>query len=382
LAVAEVVIPWLVTAGLFSVLRRLETWLHQHIFKVGWLTTKDFQTTTILYYTFLLPGVVLHEVVYYLAAGLLNVRAERSIGWPKAQDIGELKLNFVKLAPRSSPVRVAIIATAPLVVGLVVIWYIANNVFRLPIVLEVLLPASLASVGEALRLLVLAPDFWLWFYLAFTVGNTMIPDLSEFSGYRVVGLVVGGGVALLTLLGLGNALVLDFLSGPVTTALNVVSGLFAAIIGINVVMVAVLATIEEVIERVTGDSADFRNGKMVVMTREERMERRMREIEKQRQAREKKRSAAAALDSGPPSIYKRGLPLPGGPDDEYVTPIQRVMVADEQKPGLPGGREGRAGASVIPGQLGGDEGRRLQGGNSSPQLPGGEEEASPRPPDV
>ena len=87
-------------------MRRLERWLHQHMFKVGWLLTKNLQTTTILYYTFFLPGVVLHEFIYWLVAGILNVRAERAIAWPEAQAIAELKLNFIKLARNTSRIKV------------------------------------------------------------------------------------------------------------------------------------------------------------------------------------------------------------------------------------------------------------------------------------
>ncbi len=86
-------------------MRRLERWLHQHIFKVGWLLTKNLQTTTILYYTFFLPGVVLHEFIYWLFAGFINVRAERAIAWPEAQAIAELRLNFIRLARNTGRIR-------------------------------------------------------------------------------------------------------------------------------------------------------------------------------------------------------------------------------------------------------------------------------------
>jgi len=364
------------------VLRWLETWLHQHIFKVGWLTTKDFQTTTILYYTFFLPGVVLYEIMYWLAAGLLNVRSQSEISWPKPQEIGELKLNFVKVAPRTSPVRVAIIETIPLITGLLLVWYIANNVFELPLVLDTLVPedtpVTMQSLGAAFAQLVLTPDFWLWFYLAFTVSNTMIPDLSEFRGYRTVGIVVGVVALALVLLGLGSAVVLDFLGGPVATILNTLSSIFTVIIAINVFMVGVLSAIENTIEWITGDSADFRNGKMITMTREERMDRRMREIEKQRQARERRKRDTITDASGPPSIYRKPLPVPGGPGDVHVTPIQRIVEekqAEDEKKAAPSSERG--GASLIPGKLEGDEGRQIPSSGTRPQLAASNQDEEP-----
>jgi hypothetical protein len=351
-----------VAAGLFYVLRRLETWLHQHLFKVGWLTTKNFQTTTILYYTFFLPGVVLHELTYWLAAGLLNVRAERAIQWPEKQEIGELKLNFVKLAPRSSLWRVAIITLCPLIIGILTITLIANNIFQLPSLLAASTPVTLQNLNSARQVLFQTPDFWLWFYVAFTISNTMIPDLAQSTGWRRIGIVLGVIVTVLVVIGLGNAVVLGVLTGGVANILNAVSGVFAIIIVINVFMVGVLSVIENTIEFITGDSADFRNGKMITMTREERMTSRMREIEKQRQARERKRSGRRAEEIGPPSIYKQPLPLlPGAPGDEAVTPLQKVIPKDE--PPTLKSRSSRAGADLIEGKLSDDQ-RQLPTGKT------------------
>jgi hypothetical protein len=82
------IFPLLIVVALFAILRWLERSLHQRIFKVGWLLSKNSQTTTILYYTFFLPGVALHELVLWLVAGFLDVRAERAIAWPQKQEIG------------------------------------------------------------------------------------------------------------------------------------------------------------------------------------------------------------------------------------------------------------------------------------------------------
>ena len=111
-------------------LRQLERWLHQHIFKVGWLITRSFQTTTILYYTFFLPGVFLHELSYWLTAGILNIQAKSSLQWPEPQEIAELDLSFVELSKNTSPVKLALITLAPIITGLVSVWFIANNILQ------------------------------------------------------------------------------------------------------------------------------------------------------------------------------------------------------------------------------------------------------------
>ncbi|MEO8397943.1 MAG: hypothetical protein ABI700_33425, partial [Chloroflexota bacterium] len=173
----EFVLPWLVVGVLLYAMRRLERWQHQHIFKVGWLLTKNLQTTTIFYYTFFLPGVFLHEFVYWMAAGILNVRAERAIAWPEAQAIAELNLNFIKLNRNTSRIKVAIISIMPLISGLALIWLITNNVLNLNLVIAVLNGGKLEDFGSALTLLLSTPDVWIWVYLVFAIANTMFPNM-------------------------------------------------------------------------------------------------------------------------------------------------------------------------------------------------------------
>lgn len=358
--------------GFFVVLRRLETWLHQHIFKVGWLITKNYQTTTTLYYTFLLPGVVLHEFVYWLTAGFLNVRADRVFQWPQLQQIGKLELSFVKLAKNTSPFQTTIISVMPFVVGSLSIWLMANYVFRLPEILAIIAPGTLPDVMAGLRALLETTDFWMWFYLAFAIANTMTPDLRVLGGLRVMLPAAGVVTVLLVLLGVGDEILLGFIAERLAQVFNMLSGVFAVVIAIDLVVVGFLAVVENTIEIVTGDSADFRNGKLITMTREERIAQRRQEIERQRKAHARKRESSRDAKTAPPqtpSIYRLPLPIPGEPGEVPITPLQRVMVEDDDGSKLPQLKEraGRAGADVVFGSLQGETRRQLQG--ERPQLP-------------
>jgi len=337
----------LVVSGLFAVLRWLETWLHQHIFKVGWLVTKDFQTTTILYYTFLLPGVILHEVIYWLAAGLLNVRADASLQYPEAQQTGQLQLNFVKLDKKVPPLRLTFITLAPLAAGVLCVYLIALNLFDIPTVLDIIAPATIPAITAGLGELLRTTDFWLWFYVAFTIANTMIPNPRDLLGIRYVLPALAITIIVLVIIGVGNEVVVGFLSGPVANVLNVLSTTFAVIIAINLFVVGILSIIENTIELITGDSADFRNGKMVTMTREQRLSRRQRRLDRERKDRQRQLRQVYS-DEGPPSIYNLPLPIPGGPNVFEVTPLQSIVMDEKpEKPALPAERESRAGASLI-----------------------------------
>ena len=332
LSILDVLLAGLITFGIFNFLRWLENWLHQHIFKVGWLVTKNFQTTTILYYTFFLPGVVLYEFVYWLAAGVLNVRAERAIAWPEAQELGELRLNFVKLSRKASVIKVVIISLAPLPMGLAVVWFIAHNILDVNGVLQTMSSGRLEHIADGIGQLTSASDFWLWAYILFAVSNAMMPDFSVLMGW---GRWVTGALVLITIpilmLGLGEEVIGTTLTGPVANGLNALSGIFIIIIAFDLLGVAILGTLEAIIERITGDSATFKNGKMVVMTREEAIAERQRQRQKERSGGKKQRKTSP-IAQGPPSVYKLAFPIPGAPGDEPITQSQTTILESKSLP--------------------------------------------------
>lgn len=318
-------LPWLIVAGMIYAMRRLERWLHQHIFKVGWLLTKNLRTTTILYYTFFLPGVVLHEVVYWLVAGILNVRAESVFQYPEAQSIAELKLNFVRLPRNVGQVKLAIISTAPLVIGLMAVYGIANGVLSLHQAVELLAqPGGLfANLGAAVNTIIATPDVWLWTYIAFTIANTMTPDWGALKGWRVILTAVVLVLLLLFFLGVADEVFFNALAQPLQDGINVLSLTIAAIIGIDLLMTAVLGGLESIIERVTGDSATFQNGKLVAMRREEIIRLR----EQQRAKQERQLQAAKKRELAPASIYALPLSIPTSPSKD-LDPI--IVTPDDQ----------------------------------------------------
>lgn len=325
----------------------MERWLHQHIFKVGWLVTKQYQTTTILYYAFFLPGILLHELVYWLMAGFLNVRAERAIAWPEKQEVGQLKLNFIRLSKNTGEIRLAIISAAPLLAGLAVVGFIANNILDFQGLTATMSGGFLEDIGLALRNFTAATDFWIWIYIVFTVSNTMMPDSDKLRGWRIIAGIVTIIVVGIFLLSGGSPSVIAALQGPVTNALNALSGTLIVIIFIDLFMVGVLGTVEAIIERITGDSATFKDGKMITMRREELLKQ---QAEARAAARQKKAIVPAA-PAGPPTIYRLPLPIPGAPGKEAVTHDEGRIIAPAPSPALSPGTTApvRSQPSVITG---------------------------------
>lgn len=335
-------------ALLFAVLRRLERWLHQHIFKVGWLLTKNFQTTTILYYTFFLPGVFLNQFVIWLVAGIVNVRADRAISWPEQQEIAELRLDFIRMSKGSGKFKLAVIALTPLVTGIAIIWLVAHHVLNVTTALQIASGGELDDITAAINSVLAVPDFWLWFFLLFTISNTMMPDLRHIRGLRTAIWAVALIVVVLLVLGIGNQALSVLITGPLTDAVNLLSGAFAIIILIDFVAVAILGTLEALIERATGDSATFENGRLIALTRKELLE-----LNQKKAARAAASRKRPALESGAPSIYRFPLPIPGAPGREAVSQTAAFVTADEQPAPAPlphAKDDSRAGADVIEGK--------------------------------
>lgn len=292
-----------------------------------------------------MPGVVIYETVYWIAAGMLNVRAESALQYPEKQEIAQLELNFVKLNKNAPLWRVTIIKLLPTLIGGAVIWLVAFNVFDILTVLEKLQIGTLTALRDALTYLLYRTDFWLWFYFAFTIGNTFLPNVKDFRPLAFILIPLSGIAILLAFLGVGNEVIVATMSGPVTDFVNVVSGIVLMIIVIDLIMVVILATVENTIEYITGDSADFVNGKLIAMTRKERLAKREREIQKQRTQLVEKR-AQRLTESVWSSIYQQPLPIPGAPGIIPITPIHTVLF-EKTTPNVLKERVERAGATLI-----------------------------------
>jgi hypothetical protein len=325
--VIDLLIPWLLVIALLYPIRQLERVFHQHLFKVGWLFTKNWRRTTILYYSLFAPGVALNQFVYWLTAGILDVRAERALTWPETQEIAELRLNFVKLARGVGAIKVAIISIAPLCAAIIIIAIIAHSVLNVGEFVAILngtaLPTAApgAPLTEDLTLriafqhLFAIPDLWLWLYLIVTIANTMMPDAKSLRGWRPVLLVIGAAVIVLYALGVGDQVLIALFGGSLSQVLSGLGLTLGVIIVVDLVAIGVLGAIEAIYERITGDSATFQNGKLVALRREELLKQRQQQREKE--AKQAKQEAARGSLT---SIYDLAFPLPPAPGK--LTPSQ------------------------------------------------------------
>ena len=302
--------------------RQLERWLHQHIFKVGWLLSNSFPVTTLLYCILFLPGIALHEASLWLAATALRARAERSIQLPAAQEIGELRLHIVRLSSDAGKFKRLAASVCPLMAGLAALWAIARHVFHWEELLSLLAGGSADDLAAALAAVLGTADVWLWLYLAFAIANTMFPrrDASWSPRAQAIGYVA---LALLAfaLWRLGGS-ALPAIAAAVEALLIGLGLILLQITMVNICALIVLGSVETLIESLSSRSATFRDGKMITMTGDEA---RASEGEQERDS-----PAAAAVKPSAKtapalrSIYDLKLPIPGPPGRE---PVSRSAVA-------------------------------------------------------
>jgi hypothetical protein len=123
----------------------------------------------------------------------------------------------------------------------------------------------------------------------------------------------------LFIMGVGDEIVRVAVLGPLAVVLNTLSSVLIVVIVFDFLGIVILATIEAIIERVTGASATFSKGKMTVMTREEAIAYRRSKRDRERQQQQKRKAARTAAKAGPPTVYRLTLPIPGPPGSEPVT---------------------------------------------------------------
>ena len=182
-----------------------DRWLHRHLQSVTFLLTNDRELGLWLYAIVLLPGVLLHELSHAVAARLLGVRIGKIHILPQRSK-QRIQLGFVPVE-ETDFVRASLIGAAPFIVGSLAIVALGHGVFSTP---ETVGALNRGAWVEGLRSLIggfQAADAWLWAYLVFTVGNTMLPSRSDMHAWPFFGFAVAAMVGLLILIGAGSLIV-------------------------------------------------------------------------------------------------------------------------------------------------------------------------------
>ena len=213
----------------------VQRWLHREIQTVFLLLTRRPELTNGLFSLLFFPGVLVHETSHFLMAKLLRVPTGRFSVFPKAQPDGQLQLGFVETA-KTDFMRDALIGIAPLLSGGAVIVYLGISLLGMVPLGNFAAHAQWAQFWQALVQLPDLPDFWLWFYLAFTISSTMLPSASDRRAWLPLTLVLVGLAGIAILAGAGPRM-LSHLAPQLNQLLLTLSTIF----GISLVLHLILA---------------------------------------------------------------------------------------------------------------------------------------------
>jgi hypothetical protein len=223
---------WLLaTLALFIFLQRT---MHREIQAVFLILTRRAGLTQAIFAFIFLPGVFLHELSHFLMAKLLLVQTGKFSLIPETQADGRLRLGYVETASGGF-IRDSLIGAAPLVTGSLLVAYLAIYQLHLLPLWNVIRTTDLAGFWSGLATVPKMPDFWLWFYLTFTISSTMMPSASDRHAWLPLALLVIGLVGVAILAGAG-----PWMLGNLAKPFNVFLQALALIFGLGGIVHGIL----------------------------------------------------------------------------------------------------------------------------------------------
>lgn len=228
----------------------LQRFLQREIQAIFLLLTRQPEISMALFSLLFLPGVFLHEVSHFLMAHLLGVRTGRFSIIPKKLAGGRLQLGYVETAT-SDFVRDALIGLAPLISGGIFVAVAGVSRLGFSNIWESLTQGQMNTLSMELKSMLDRPDFWLWFYLTFTICSTMMPSSSDRRAWFPLILIIVLLFGLILVVGIGPWLYSRF-GSAVAAALNAMTMVFGITVLIHLVLLPPAWIIRKIISRITG----------------------------------------------------------------------------------------------------------------------------------
>lgn len=228
----------------------VQRWLHREIQAVFLLITRSQALTIGLFAFFFFPGVALHEASHFLMARLVGVRASRFSLLPKMLPDGRLRMGYVE-TETADFFRDALIGAAPLLSGGAVVAYLGLYCLGLAPLETALNRGEWAGLWNAFLDLPRQPDFWLWFYLAFTISSAMFPSQADRRGWLPVLLIILGLVTVAVLVGAGPWMLAN-LAPRFNTVLRALAVVFGISLLPHIVLALPVGLLRRLISRLTG----------------------------------------------------------------------------------------------------------------------------------
>ena len=228
----------------------LQRLLHREIQAVLLILTRDARLTIGIFQIIFLPGVFLHEGSHFLMAKILRVRTGGFSVIPRALPDGRLQLGYVETA-RSDTLRDSLIGAAPLILGTLFVAFAAVNRLDMDVLWVTLQNGQFNLFWMGVGILPRTQDFWLWFYLVFTVSSTMTPSESDRHAWLELVISVGVLFVIALLIGAGPWM-LNNVAPLVSNFFSSVAVIFGLSALVHVLLVLPIALMHKLLARVSG----------------------------------------------------------------------------------------------------------------------------------
>ena len=221
----------------------LQRGLHFELQAIFLILTRHENAAIGMFSLLFLPGVLLHELSHFLMARLLGVRTARFSILPSILPGGKLQLGFVE-TEQADLFRDALIGLAPLLSGGALVAYLGLVQLNLGSLGTVVGHNDWQGLWQALRQISVQPDFWVWFYLTFVIGSTMLPSDSDRRAWLPLSLWALLLVGLVAVAGAGPWL-LENAAPALNTALRTLAVIFGINLGFHIVLWVPLRLLRE-----------------------------------------------------------------------------------------------------------------------------------------
>ncbi len=181
----------------------IQSKLHRELKLLFYVILRRDTSADLLFYILFFPGILVHESSHWLMAKVLRVPTGRFSLIPKHLPNGKLRLGYVE-TQKSDWFRDSLIGAAPLVAGALITGWLAATIWHPQGVAELLWNGDMESFVNAVKGIYLGNDFWIWFYLIFTISSMMLPSESDRSSWLPVILIFLGMLILLIVAGAGG----------------------------------------------------------------------------------------------------------------------------------------------------------------------------------
>ncbi len=239
---------WLLAAlTIFIFLQRA---LHREIQAVMLIVTRSAGVSQVLFALIFFPGVLMHELSHFLSAKILGVQTGKFSLIPQAQANGKLRLGYVETASGGF-VRDALIGAAPLMTGSAFVAATAIYFLHLIPLWDAIRVNDWEIFLGLLRGVPASQDFWLWFYLAFTISSTMLPSQSDRHAWLPLGILAAGLVGVAILAGAGTWMLTN-LAPRFNQFLGALAMIFGLSGSLHIMLIIPLFIIHQILSRLTG----------------------------------------------------------------------------------------------------------------------------------